>query len=232
MFDTGYWTVGRVRGVKVRVHWSAPIGAFFFTGFSMNPLLWAGFLFLVVVHELGHAAIVRRFGYHVTGVRIHGFGGDCPWEGDATFAEVCTVAWGGVLAEGVLGIATLIALLAFGTPSSPILAALAFTFTWTNVRMILFNLLPIPGFDGYHAWQLLPILWQGRKERLAYQRDRVARRKAEDATRAREKARAKVNQDMRAVDVSDEDLAPMPPEVKAVLDRIVRGEATKKARED
>lgn len=74
---SGYFTLGRVRGAPVRFHWSAPLGAFAFTGFQLSPALWAGWLLLVVIHELGHAALVRRFGHQVVAVRVHAFGGDC-----------------------------------------------------------------------------------------------------------------------------------------------------------
>lgn len=231
MFSTGYWTVGRIRGAPVRVHWSAPIGAVAFTGFSWSPGLWAGFFLLVILHELGHAAIVRHFGYQVVAVRVHAFGGDCQWAGDPTRAEDAAVAWGGVLAEGVLWVAATIAVLVFGFPTSPVLASLAITFTSTNARMIVFNLLPIPPLDGHRAWPLLPILWEARQEQRAYQRERAARQKARSREVAREKARSASEKEAKAVDVADDDLAPMPPEVKAVLDRVMRGEGAKRERE-
>jgi stage IV sporulation protein FB len=227
MFSTGYWTIGRIRGAPVRVHWTAPLGAIVFTNFSLNPGHWVGFFLLVVLHELGHAAIVRRFGYEVIAVRVHAFGGDCQWSGDPTRAEDAAVAWGGVLMQGVLGVAALALLFAFGFPTSPILAALAVTFTWTNARMILFNLIPIPPLDGHRAWPLLPMLWEARQEQRAYQRERRARQKARSREVSRERAQAASEKQLTAVDVADDDLAPMPPEVKAVLDRVMRGDGAK-----
>jgi hypothetical protein len=231
MFSTGYWTIGRIRGAPVRVHWSAPLGAIAFTGLSFNPWHWVGFFLLVVLHELGHAAIVWRFGYEVVAVRVHAFGGDCQWAGDPTRAEDAAVAWGGVLVQGVLWVAATILLLVFGPPASPVLAALAVTFTSTNARVILFNLLPIPPLDGHRAWPLLPMLWEARQEQRAYQRERAARQKARSQEAARERARAASQKELMAVDVADDDLAPMPPEVKAVLDRVTRAERTKRERE-
>jgi Zn-dependent protease len=164
MFDTGYYTLGKIRGAPVRIHWSAPLGALVFTGFQLAPGLWAGFFLLVILHELGHAALVRRFGYRVVAVRVHAFGGDCQWAGDPTRAEVAVVAWGGVLAEAALWVVATAVLLVTGMPSSPFLWALATTFTSVNARMIFFNLLPIPPLDGHRAWPLLPMLWEARKE--------------------------------------------------------------------
>jgi Zn-dependent protease len=231
MFSTGYWTLGRVRGAPVRVHWSAPFGAIAFTGFAFSPGLWAGFFLLVILHELGHAALVQRFGYEVVAVRVHAFGGDCQWSGDPTGAEVAAVAWGGVLVQAVLWVAATVALAILGPPSTPVVAALAFTFTSTNARVIVFNLLPIPPLDGHRAWQLLPMWWQARQEQRAYLRDRAARQREKGRDVARAQARKAAEKELTAFDVADEDLAPMPPEVKAVLDRVMRGEGAKKERE-
>jgi stage IV sporulation protein FB len=232
MFTTGYLTLGRVRGAPIRVHWSAPLGAIAFTGFSFSPGLWAGFFLLVVLHELGHAAVVRHYGHQVIAVRVHAFGGDCQWAGDPTRAEDAAIAWGGVLAQGILWLAATITLAVVGMPSSPILWALAVTFTSTNAHMILFNLLPIPPLDGHRAWPLLPILWQARKEQQEYQRARDARKRAKDREIADEKAHAAIQKELDALDAidaidptdaagtSDDDPPPMPSDVKAMLDRI------------
>ncbi|MEZ4248025.1 MAG: hypothetical protein R3B99_07280 [Polyangiales bacterium] len=29
MFSTGFWTIGRYRGIPIRLHWSIPLGALF-----------------------------------------------------------------------------------------------------------------------------------------------------------------------------------------------------------
>jgi stage IV sporulation protein FB len=226
MFSGGYLTIGRVRGAPVRVHWSAPIGAFAFTGFSFAPMLWAGWLLLILWHELGHAALVRRYGHRVTAVRVHAFGGDCQWSGEPTRAEDAAVAWGGVLAQGILWVAATILLAVFGWPESPILWALAITLTATNARMIVFNLLPIPPLDGYRAWPLFKILWDARKEQRAYLRERAARTRARDREIATAQATAAARKELPAPSaahvVDDEDPPPMPPELKAMLDRITR----------
>jgi stage IV sporulation protein FB len=219
MFSSGYFTVGQVRGAPVRFHWSAPLGAIAFTGFSISPALWAGWLLLVVLHELGHAALVHRFGYEVTAVRVHAFGGDCQWSGDPTRAEVAVVAWGGVLAQGLLWVAATVMLSVFGPPTSPILSVLAFTFTSTNARMLLFNLLPIPPLDGHKAWPLFGILWEARKEQRAYQRERAAQQREKERDVARAKAHA-LEREIAAMDATNKDPPPMPPELKAMLDRI------------
>ena len=58
-FEQGHLVLGRLRGAPVRVHWSAPIGAFVLGRLRYVPWFWLAFLVLVMVHELGHALMVR-----------------------------------------------------------------------------------------------------------------------------------------------------------------------------
>ena len=230
MFDTGYYTLGRFRGAPVRIHWSAPIGALIFTGFAFAPGLWAGFLLLILLHEMGHAALVRRFGYQVVAIRVHAFGGDCQWAGDPTRAEVGVVAWGGVLAQAALWVIATALVLVLGEPSSPVLWALATTFTSVNARLILLNLMPIPPLDGHLAWPLIPMLWEARKEQQEYQRARREQQQARSREVAREKARTEVEKEMADIDAAGDEPASMPDEVKAVLDRVMKNERDRRDR--
>ncbi|MEZ4295966.1 MAG: M50 family metallopeptidase [Polyangiaceae bacterium] len=229
MFDRGYITLGRVRRAPIRMHWSAPLGAIAFTGFSFSPLLWIGFLGIVIVHELGHAALVWRLGYRVVAVRLHAFGGDCQWSGDPTRIEDAVVAWGGVLAQAVVWIVATVVLSVVGFPASPLLAALAVTATSTNVHMILFNLLPIPPLDGHRAWPLIPLLWEARKERIAYQRARTERRRRRDREVAKADAWSRAKEEIEAMEAEEraanKDVPPaIPPELQEVLDRVLGGD--------
>jgi len=155
--ERGYFRVGRVRGAPVRIHWTTPIGAFLFSGMIVGaafaPGAWAAFVLLVLVHELGHAALVRRFGLRVLAIDVHGAGGACRWQGHATELQRAKIAWGGVLAQALLLVAT--ALVAPIAPREPLVAQIVQTWTATNVLMIAFNLLPIRGLDGAEAWTLL-----------------------------------------------------------------------------
>lgn len=230
MFSGGFLTIGRVRGAPVRIHWSAPLGAIAFTGFSLSPALWAGWLFLIVWHELGHAAMVRRYGHRVVAVRVHAFGGDCQWAGDPTRAEDAAVAWGGVLAQGLLWVVTTVLLAVFGWPTSPVLWVVAATFTTTNAYMILFNLLPIPPLDGHRAWPLLGMWWGARSEQRAYLRWRAERRRRKDREIAESKARSATLEQLASMDADSAEPPPMPEEVAALLERI-RGDVDREQKE-
>ena len=60
VFARGYLTLARFRGAPVRVHWSTPIGALFFTRFAFLPGAWLGFFLLLLLHELGHLLAAAR----------------------------------------------------------------------------------------------------------------------------------------------------------------------------
>lgn len=143
----GYLRVGRVGGVPIRIHWATPVGLFVFTGFSVHPIAWAAFLFIIVIHELGHAALVKCYRLTVVSIDLTALGGECRWAGDATPIRESVIAWGGVLAQGLLlALAAALHLLV----SSAILEA----FVYANVYLIAFNLLPLPMLDGWKAWAL------------------------------------------------------------------------------
>lgn len=153
MFNHGYFELGRLRGVPLRVHWSAPVGALIFGGFS--PPFWLAFVVIVLLHELGHAFFVRRYRHRVLSIDLTGYGGLCRWQGDATMRERSVIAWGGVVAQATLLVAALTFVSVVGYPTSGPLRTLAHAFITTNAFLIGLNLLPIPPFDGAEAWPLV-----------------------------------------------------------------------------
>lgn len=180
--NAGYWSPGSIRGIPVRVHWTTPIGAFFFTGWSLEPLAWAGFVVLILVHELGHAALMRRYGHRVQGIDVTGWGGVCRGVGAFTPWQRAVVAWGGVLAQAGLLLVALGALALLGQGGAS--AVLAPVLVGMNLRLIAFNLLPLPPLDGAEAWPLLPMAWRRwrsareRRVRSARFAERVASERA------------------------------------------------------
>ncbi len=106
----GYLRVARFRGSPVRVHWTTPVGALVFCGtvlgFGFAPAAWGAFVVLLLVHELGHAVVVRRCGLPVRSVDIHGLGGICRYEGHPGEVDRAKIAWGGVVAQALLLVAT------------------------------------------------------------------------------------------------------------------------------
>jgi stage IV sporulation protein FB len=166
MFQSGYYLLGRLRGAPIRIHWSVLVGVLFFTGFRFAPAAWLGFVALILLHELGHAALVLRYGLRVNAIDVHGFGGECRWSGEATAWQHAVIAWGGVLAQLLVLVGTTIFVHLTGGPRTLFGAELASVLTDTNLWLAGINLLPIPPLDGAHAWTILP-LWKARRAELA-----------------------------------------------------------------
>lgn len=156
VFDTGNVRLGHYRGAPLRVHWTVFASMIVCSGFALAPLSWLAVLALILVHEAGHAALVRHYGLRIVGVDLHGLGGETHWLGRPTLRERVAIAWGGVLAQ--LGaLATVSALvLALGPPEAPWLAGVVSVYTTANIALIALNLLPLPGLDGEVAWYIIP----------------------------------------------------------------------------
>lgn len=162
------WTVkvGSWKGVPIYVHASLALGLVLYGGFSVTR--WLTLAGVILLHELGHAAVVRAVGARATEVMLHALGGHCRWKGDVTPLGRAAIASGGVAAQ----LAVLVPLLVLDRlgvvpwefRDSPVWDAL----TVTNAFIIAFNLLPISPLDGGEAWRL-PLLL-GRRARRRRQR--------------------------------------------------------------
>jgi stage IV sporulation protein FB len=166
MFETGYFQVARIGGAPIRVHWSILAGALVFSGFEVRPGAWVGFVLLILLHELGHAALVTGYGLRVVSVDLHGLGGLCRWAGEATPRQRAVIAWGGVTAQLLVLGATYAALALLGPPTSTFAAELAYVFVKTNEWLIAINLLPVPPLDGAQAWAIFRLMRRNRSQRV------------------------------------------------------------------
>ncbi len=180
MFRTGLWTLGRWRGVPIRLHWSIPIGALVFGRFRFVPGFWLGFVALILLHELGHTALARRRRLRIDEVQVHGLGGVCVHERGTPY-DNAVVAWGGVLAQALALIPALLAARTLVLQSA-FAQQLVGVFTDTNLFLMGLNLIPLEPFDGAKAWQL-PRLWWRRRRRPA------PPRRSESGAEAVERAR-------------------------------------------
>jgi len=182
MFETGYLQVAKLGGAPVRIHWSVAVGAVMFVGLRFAPAAWLAFALLVLVHELGHAAAVLFFRLEVVSVDVHGFGGVCRWDGVATAWQRAVIAWGGVLAQLALLVATEGLLLTAGRPTSSFAVDMVSVFTETNLWLMLINLIPVPPLDGANAWTIFRAWRAGRgsRDRRAAARRQLHRLEAAD----------------------------------------------------
>lgn len=212
---SGYLWIGRFRGAPIRLHWTVPIGIFVFSGLRFAPGAWLGFVLLILVHELGHALAVAHARLPVTSVEVLGFGGLCHWSGYPTPRQRVLIAWGGVLAQAALAAVTFAAVLTLGRPAQPFAADLVDAFLRTNLWLMLINLMPIPPLDGVEAWGIVGLVRAARARRRM---DAEAKIAAEERARLRE---ARATELHSLSEVEPHELAPMPDEVKRVLERIM-----------
>lgn len=185
-FDGGYLTLGRLGGAPVRVHWSAPLGAFFFGQFRFVPGFWLAFVGLILAHEIGHALMVVTSGARVRGVDVTGIGGECRFDGNVTPVQRALIAWGGVLAQLAVLLVAGALLLIFGAPESELLADVAYACTFYNLTMMALNLLPFGPLDGREAWKLVPLV----RERLKARRHVTDRTAPAQGASSRETAKS------------------------------------------
>lgn len=199
-FDRGSLVVGRIRGIPVRLHWSIPVMMIFFSRFRFEPVFWATMMFVILVHELGHAWQVRRFGLRVTEVQLDGMGGHCAWSGTATPLQRAWIASGGVIAQLLL---LPIAIVIFGFETHyGTWGQVQDGLIWTNLYMAAFNLIPYPPLDGAEAWKLPRLLQQ--QQRAKAEKQQRQQRKSANARQQAEKELAE--RDARVEDGISEDL--------------------------
>jgi Zn-dependent protease len=167
----GYLTLARWQGVPIRAHWTLPIIALYFSGWAFAPMLWLAFFALILIHEMGHAILVKAFRQHVFSIDLTGFGGLCRWVGTVTAIQRSMIAWGGVLAQLALYVATTL-WTTLVPPDSAIGAEIAYVFTHTNLYIMAFNLIPIAPLDGAEAWSLIPLLRARWRTRRAFEQRR------------------------------------------------------------
>ena len=156
-------------------------------------LLYVGFLLSKMLHELGHAAVCKRFGgeVHKLGVMFLIFApmpyvdATAAW-GFRSRAERLLVGLAGVMVE--LGLAAIAAI--FWAQSAPgTLNSLAYNIIFVaSVSTLIFNLNPLLRFDGYHMlvdMLDMPNLFQRSREQLRYLGEKYLLRIAEAEPAAR-----------------------------------------------
>lgn len=179
--ENGYLKLGRIGGAPIRIHWTAPLVVvflgFLLNGFRFAPATWLAILLLILIHEMGHAILVRAFGLGLLSVDVKGIGGTCSWYGSPTPIRRALIAWGGVLAQAVVLVIALPARYLVPSSTPMFVVEMLLAFTYSNLYLMVFNLLPIPGFDGAEAWKLvgkdgLPAWWRKRAIKKGKQKRR------------------------------------------------------------
>lgn len=166
--DRNYWKLGRWWRIPVAMHWTVLLSFawmyLFFWDVLATLIAAAAFFVLLVAHEFGHVAVLRRNKIPVFAIRLYGIHGEVE-HGYVSKAQSIRVAWAGVGAQFI------VLLLALGLMYFPagisnrvlsvILGPVLFVFTRVNVFLMIVALLPIGPFDGHDAWAAIPY-WRGR----------------------------------------------------------------------
>lgn len=154
--------------MPVRIHWSALLGAVFFSGFRFAPGAWLGFVLVILAHELGHALVVRATRQQLLGVDVHALGGECRWSGYASPLERALIAWGGVWAQLALFLVALPLSWLVGASLGAFGLDLFYALTWSSLFLAAINLLPVRPLDGAEAWKLPGLLAAHFRARRAF----------------------------------------------------------------
>jgi Zn-dependent protease len=174
------WKLGTVLGIGIYIHWTFLLLVAFvlFSNLGQSgPHAALGAVALlvsvfgcVVLHELGHALMARRFGIPTRDITLYPIGGvarlqrmsERPWE------EFCIAVAGPAVNVGIAGL--LFILLAFlglpvnsrGELSADLGGRYLFTLALINVGLVAFNLLPAFPMDGGRVLRAILVPGLGR----------------------------------------------------------------------
>jgi stage IV sporulation protein FB len=174
--EQNYWQLGTWRRIPVSMHWTVLIVFawmyLFFWNLAATAIASAAFFSLLVAHEFGHVAVLRKRKIPVERIELNGIHGKT-WHGWASPADEILVAWGGVAAQLAILLLALAARYALEGADSVVLfiaAPILFVFIQLNIFLMIVALLPIGPFDGHAAWAAIPWL-----RRTVRKRRQVAR---------------------------------------------------------
>ena len=188
------WRLGQWRGVPIALHWTVLLGLpwlFYLTRSGTATLVaFPAFLFLLMAHELGHAAVARWRSVEVNRIELFFLHGVCDHDGPDYEEDDVLIAWGGVAAQLVVLLVALGLDFVLPTlfPGAHVVVAPALSvLIGTNLFIMIFNLIPIAPLDGARAWRALPLLrdwvrttaWGARVQRMFNARERARTRRLE-----------------------------------------------------
>jgi Zn-dependent protease len=152
--------LGSIRGTTIDVDFSFFILILLFVVLRYNPqqgihfaLLWIPIVFLsVLVHELAHAAMIGVFGHGSSQIILGGMGGVTINARKARPFQDMLISLAGPGSSFILWLASkwLYYNVAFAH-TDPMVKEFLPRFWWANLVWGLFNLIPVPPFDGGHA---------------------------------------------------------------------------------
>jgi Zn-dependent protease len=173
---TGSVRVGRLAGIPLLAHWSLVLIAVL-VGVNLLPVAGvvgfsvaiAGFLASIVLHELSHAIVARRFGVSTTSIELWALGGIARLDREAPSPKADGwIAAAGPIASGLLagifiGGAFGLDALGVGWP----VTGVVFWLGLVNAVLAVFNLLPGAPLDGGRILRAIRWAIHGDRHRAA-----------------------------------------------------------------
>ena len=161
----GCYTPERIRilGARLHIHWPVGVAASLIFASSWRQPLHAvlavlSYFGIILLHEVGHAAMAMRLGYQPLNIYLSLCHGRCECEFPRTLREQAIVAWGGVLAQFAIAVPLIFLNTTTQLGSVPYFGTLIGLLGYFSLLVALMNLAPARGLDGALAWQLVPIL--------------------------------------------------------------------------
>ena len=162
------WKLGRVAGIDLYLHVSALL--FFYLGSGVVPGVLGTAAFVVallgsiVLHELGHSLMARRYGIETADITLYLIGGVARLERmpRSSGPELLIALAGPAVNFAIVGVlgGLLAALDVLGLPSSGFL----WIVLYLNLGLGAFNLLPVFPMDGGRVFRAMLSGWLGRAQ--------------------------------------------------------------------
>ena len=176
--EQNYWQLGTWRRIPVSMHWTVLIVFvwlyLFFWDLIATAIASAAFFSLLVAHEFGHVAVLRRRKIPVERIELNGIHGKTS-HGWASPSDEILVAWGGVGAQLAILLLAVAARYTIDLRAHLVVALIAgpilFVFIQLNILLMIVALLPIGPFDGRKAWAAIPWLRKTIRRRRQVARD-------------------------------------------------------------
>jgi Zn-dependent protease len=161
------WKLGRVAGIDLFLHPTfllVPLYLLLQGGSALSFVVVAGVFGCVVLHELGHALMARRYGIGTHDITLYPIGGVASLDrmprsagpellialaGPAVNVALAAVFWAGLEIFGQV---------LYGSE----LGVLLYNLLWINVGLFVFNMLPVFPMDGGRVLRALLSTWLGR----------------------------------------------------------------------
>jgi len=149
-----------INGVNVYVHWSLVlVGCVILLGAFVRPadtlVGWTCYYGVLLIHECGHMLVARRKGCHVSAIELYPIHGLVRYSEPWSRYDDAVIAWGGVIAQAIVGIPLVAFISVFGFTRFPVLNVAVGVLGYYSLFVAAINLLPIPPLDGAKAWYAL-----------------------------------------------------------------------------